>query len=146
MPLGRLSQNFMMNSRLSWHQANILCGKISAADFAAYPHVLAGGTLGLGYDKQRNADIDRWSKLMRGRPEGITDLNAVRTWWANRGSKKLETERINWGTFRLEWLLANGHVDWFAEQVRQGRVLWSCGPDSNVLRSPFHRSRKHNDS
>ena len=76
-------------------------------------------------------------KTMRARPEGQADSAAVQAWWANRGSKTVDTRRVNWGSFRLEWLLANGHADWFAEQVRQDKVLWSTGPGNNALNSPL---------
>ena len=38
--------------------------------------------------------------------------------------------------FRLEWLLANGGVEFFADQVRQDKVLWSVGPDNNARNNP----------
>ena len=118
-----------------------ICGEISAADFAAYPHVAAGAALGLKFDPQRHPDIQRWLKAMRARPEGQTDAAAARDWWANRAAKTVDTQRINWGTFRLEWLLANGQADWFAAQVHQGKVLWSTGPDNHALRSPLAPAR-----
>ncbi|MBP6645078.1 MAG: glutathione S-transferase family protein [Burkholderiaceae bacterium] len=124
-----------LQERLSDHE--YLCGNISAADFAAYPHVASGAALGLKFDAQRHPDIQRWLKVMRSRPEGASDAQAAKDWWANKDSKSVDTERINWGTFRLEWLLANGHTDWFAEQVRLAKVLWSCGPNSNALNSPI---------
>jgi hypothetical protein len=73
---------------------------------------------------------------MRDRPEGQTDLDAAREWWTNREQKTTDTERVNWGTFRLEWLLANGGVGFFADQVRQDKVLWSVGPQSNARNNP----------
>ncbi len=114
-----------------------LCGEIGAADFSAYPHVAAGSALGLKFDLDRHPDVYRWFKAMRARPEGQIDTAAVREWWANRGTKDVETQRVNWGTHRLEWLLANGQADWFADQVRQGKVLWSAGPNNNAFNSPL---------
>lgn len=113
-----------------------ICGPISAADFAAYPHIAAGAALGLSFDAARQPDVQRWLKAMRARPEGRIDTAAVRRWWAERGGKDIESGRVNWGSFRLEWLLAQGHVEWFADQERQGKVLWSTGPRNNALNSP----------
>lgn len=113
-----------------------ICGEISAADFAAYPHIAAGSALGLPFTPQRHPDVQRWVKAMRARPEGQIDNVVVREWWSRRASKSVDTQRVNWGTFRLEWLLANGQADWFADQVRQGRVLWSTGPQNNAFNSP----------
>lgn len=113
-----------------------LAGEISAADFAFYPHVSAGAALNLPLDPARHGKLRDWMKSMRNRPEGQTDLAAAREWWANKDKKTTDTKRINWGTFRLEWLLANGQADWFADQVRQGKVLWSVGPDNNAKNIP----------
>lgn len=116
--------------------SDFICGEISAADFAFYPHIASGSALDLKLDPCRHPDVLRWMKAMRARPEGQTDLAAVREWWANRNKQDVDTERVNWGTFRLEWLLANGQSDWFADQIRQDKVLWSVGPKNNALSSP----------
>jgi len=115
---------------------NYVCDEISAADFALYPHVGSGGVLGLPLDAERHAGVRAWLKRMRARGEGQSDLTAARDWWANRDKQTADTKRVNWGTFRLEWLLANGQTDWFAEQVRQDKVLWSVGPNNNAVHNP----------
>ena len=114
-----------------------VAGEIGAADFALYPHVAAGSALGLKFDPERHPDVQRWFKALRARPEARIDTAAVRDWWARRDQKDVDTARVNWGAHRLEWLLANGHADWFANQVRQGKVLWSAGPDNNAFNSPL---------
>jgi glutathione S-transferase len=113
-----------------------ICGEISAADFAFYPLAISGSALDLRCDRVRHADVLRWVHAIRARPEGQSDLTAARDWWANQGSREVDTERVNWGTFRLEWLLANGYTEWFANQVRQDKVLWSVGPRNNALNNP----------
>jgi glutathione S-transferase len=113
-----------------------VCGDISAADFALYPQVVSGAFLDLPMSVQKHGKTRAWLRRMRDRPEGQTDLAAGREWWANRDKQTVDTERVNWGTFRLEWLLANGGVDFFADQVRQDKVLWSVGPNSNARNSP----------
>ena len=115
---------------------DFICGDISAADFACYPQVASGVALEVPLDKSRHASVLAWLKRMRARPEGQSDLAAARAWWANRENQTVDTKRINWGTFRLEWLVANGQADWFAEQVRQDKVLWSVGPKSNARNHP----------
>jgi glutathione S-transferase len=110
-----------------------ICGEISAADYAVYPHIASGAALDLKFDPGRHADVLRWLKAMRARPEGQSDLAAVRDWWANRDQRDVDAQRVNWGTYRLEWLLANGQADWFADQVRRDKVLWSVGPKNNAL-------------
>jgi glutathione S-transferase len=113
-----------------------VCGEISAADFALYPQVGAGAALEIPLDRARHTNVLAWLKRMRARPEGQTDLAAAREWWANRDKQTVDTNRVNWGTFRLEWLLANGQAEWFAQQVRQDKVLWSVGPNSNARNNP----------
>lgn len=113
-----------------------ICGAISAADYAFYPHVGSGHMLGLPFSATRHPAVKAWLKRMRARPEGQSDLEAARDWWANRESQTVDTNRVNWGSFRLEWLVANGGADFFADQVRKDKVLWSTGPASNARNSP----------
>jgi glutathione S-transferase len=113
-----------------------LCGEISAADFALYPQVGSGAALGLTLDRTRHRTVYGWLRRMRDCAEGQSDLAAAREWWANREQKTTDTERVNWGTFRLEWLLANGGVEFFVDQVRRDKVLWSVGPNNNARNSP----------
>ncbi len=113
-----------------------VCGEISAADFALYPQVVSGAVLGLPMSAQRHAKTRAWLRRMRDRPEGQSDLAAARAWWANRDKQTVDTERVNWGTFRLEWLLASGGVEFFADQVRKDKVLWSVGPNSHARHNP----------
>lgn len=124
-----------LQDRLSTRE--FICGEIGAADFAFYPHVASGSALDLRCDRHRHADVLRWMYTMRARPEGQSDLAAARDWWANQSAQNVDTERVNWGTFRLEWLLANGHTEWFVNQVREDKVLWSVGPHNNALKNPL---------
>jgi glutathione S-transferase len=118
-----------------------LCGEISAADFALYPQVASGAVLGLPLDPGRHPAARGWLRRMRERPEGQTDLAAARAWWANRDKQTVDTKRVNWGTYRLEWLLASGGTEFFAEQVRQDKVLWSVGARSNARNNPHAPER-----
>jgi glutathione S-transferase len=115
-----------MDQQLATHE--YLCGAPTAADFAAYPHVASGAALGLRCNGERNRHLVRWLQMMRSRREVQADTLAVRDWWAHRSARPVDVERINWGAFRLEWLLASGLSQWFADQVRADKVLWSVGP------------------
>lgn len=112
---------------------------VTVADYALYPQLGAAQVVGLPVDAERHPRIRAWLRRMRHTEEGQRDLAEVRAWWADRANSTVDTKRINWGTHRLEWFLANGHVEWFAEQVRQDKVLWSVGPRSNARRSPLWR-------
>ncbi len=118
---------------------NYICGKIGAADFALYPHIASGAALGLPCDPAQHSSVLAWVRRLRDRPEGRSDLLAAREWWQNQHAQEVDTQRVNWGAYRLEWLLANGFTEWFLEQVREDRVLWSTGPNNNALN---HRSRQ----
>jgi len=113
--------------------SEFVCGALSAADFALYPHIASGATLDLKADVHAHGEVVRWLKTMRSRPEGQTDLLAVREWWRDRDKQDADTERVNWGAYRLEWLLANGQADWFAIQVQEDKVLWSVGPKKSAI-------------
>jgi glutathione S-transferase len=122
-----------LQDKLHWRE--YIAESISAADFALYPQVSSGAALDLKLDPIRHPDVARWLKTMRASAPGQSDLAAARAWWANPKAGGVDTERVNWGTFRLEWLLSQGHTDWFAQQVRQDKVLWSVGPKNNALNS-----------
>lgn len=119
-----------MNQQLAAHE--YLCGELSAADFAAYPHIASGAALGLRCGRDRHRNVLRWMQMLRNRPEFEADAEAVRDWWSHRSTRPVDVERINWGAFRLEWLLASGKSQWFADQVRADKVLWSVGPRRQV--------------
>jgi glutathione S-transferase len=141
MPAGLLqaaqADMLKLYDRLQWQlkDRSYIAESISAADFALYPQVSSGAVLDLKLDPLRHPDVVRWLKSMRSSEPGQSDLAEARAWWANPQAGGVDTERVNWGTFRLEWLLSQGHTDWFAEQVRQDKVLWSVGPKSNALNS-----------
>ena len=112
---------------------DFVCGAISAADFAFYPHVASGAFIGLPFDPRRHAPVLEWMKRMRARPEGQNDLAYARDWWANRAASPVDTQRINWGTYRLEWFLASGFHEFLFDQIRKDKVLWSTGPNNNAV-------------
>lgn len=106
-------------------------GEMGVADFALYPHLMAARVLDIGPDAARFPRVLGWIRRMRDTPEGQVDLGHVRAWWANRAAQPVDTQRVNWGTHRLEWFLAHGFHDRFVEEIRADRVLWSVGPNRN---------------
>ncbi len=114
-----------------------IVGNISVADFALYPHIAAAQKLELSLDAQNYPACARWLESMLSSKVGMLDRNEVRKWWVNRTSQDAESDRINWGTYRLEWVLAHGFLDWFKREVERGAVLWSVGPQNNAQRSPL---------
>jgi glutathione S-transferase len=111
-----------------------VCGDLSVADFALFPHLMAAWHLELRCDPDRHSRVSAWLERMRSHELCRADIGRVRKWWKNRTSSKLETDKINWGTYRLELYLAQGFHERLIEDIRQNRVLWSAGPRRNSLK------------
>lgn len=114
-----------------------IAGEISVADFALYPHIAAAQKLELSLDPEHHPACSRWLKNIRSSQVGQLDRSEVRRWWANKTAQDAETDRVNWGTYRLEWVLAHGFHDWFKREIERNAVLWSVGPQYNAQRSPL---------
>jgi glutathione S-transferase len=118
-------------------EADFVAGTLSVADFALYPHFSSAQMLRIGTNANRHPHILAWLDRMAATEICKKDTAAKMQWWATRDQHGLDTQRINWGTHRLEWFLANGFLDRFVEEVRGDRVLWSVGPNSNAKHSPL---------
>jgi glutathione S-transferase len=122
-------------------QADFVAGALSVADFALYPHVGSAQMLRIGTNASRHPGIMAWLERMAATEVCQKDAAAKMQWWATRDQHGLDVQRINWGTHRLEWFLANGFIHRFVEEVRGDRVLWSVGPNSNAKHSPLAEKR-----
>ena len=116
-------------------EREFLANAISAADFSVYPLVANAIAMGIKLDADDYPMASRWLSAIKSLPFARSDAQAVRGWWQHREKKDVNAHQVNWGAFRLEWLLAHGLHHWFAEQVDAGRVLWSVGPNNNALNS-----------
>jgi glutathione S-transferase len=116
-------------------EQDFVCGELSIADFALFPHFIAARHLDLRCDPDRHGRLSRWLERMRNHELGRADLERVRAWRKNRANSTLETERVNWGTYRLELFLAQGFHRRLVGDIESGRVLWSVGPRRNSLRA-----------
>lgn len=112
-----------------------VCSKLSIADFALLPHLMAAWHLDLRCDKDRHPRVAGWLDRMRDHELCRADVERVRNWWKNRSTSTLETDKINWGTHRLELYLAQGFHERLLEDIRHNRMLWSAGPRRNSLRA-----------
>ncbi len=117
--------------------SDFIAGGQSVADFAVYVHLSSAQLLQIGSEETRHPKVMAWLQRMMATKEVQRDSKARMEWWATRDQHGLDTHRINWGAYRLEWFLANGFVDHFVEEVRGDRVLWSVGPNSNAKHSPL---------
>ncbi len=117
-----------------------VAGTISVADLALYPHVMAAQRVGLPMD-ERHTNIAAWMSRILSMPIGQSDVQAILAWWGDQENQDVETNRINWGTYRLEWFLAHGFHDWFYREIERDGVLWSVGPNNNANLSPMSPQR-----
>jgi glutathione S-transferase len=121
--------------------SQFMVGVLSVADFALYPHISSAQMLRIGANADRHPHVVSWLERMAATEICQKDTAAKMKWWETRDQHGLDVHRINWGTHRLEWFLANGFLDRFVEEVRQDRVLWSVGPHSNAKHSPLYPAK-----
>ena len=113
-----------------------VAGELSIGDIALYPHVHGAQHTGLAIDAEKHPQISDWMKRIRASTIGRADMKEVVQWWKTKDQQDVETEKINWGTYRLEWFLAHGFHDWFMEEVARDAVIWSVGPNNNAKNNP----------
>jgi glutathione S-transferase len=103
---------------------DFLCGSLSIADLALFPHVSSFKLLGVPLDGFRG--VLRWSRNMRKLPVVQADLEHVKRSLVEKfasGASPYEGERIVWRGDRIEWLIARGHWDWFQSELVSGRAI-----------------------
>ena len=101
-----------------------LCGELSIADFALFPHLTSVGFLDLGFSPQRHPHLLAWYRRLRALPVIRGDLERARAWMERNATRGPVTNRVVWRGDRIEWLLANGFHEWFLSEIRAERVGW----------------------
>jgi glutathione S-transferase len=101
-----------------------ICGDLSIADLALFPHLSAVRPLGVSFSVERHPRLSGWLKRMREIDVCRADLQRTRTYLADIGARNLERRKIFWRGDRIEWVLARGYHDWFVQEIREGRVIW----------------------
>jgi glutathione S-transferase len=105
-----------------------LCGSLSIADLALFPHVTALRFLDLSFDGATHPRTLAWYKRLRAEPVCRADLDRTQRFLAATSGGLARPEKILWRGDRIEWLLANGGSDWFFGEIRHGRVAWPGEP------------------
>jgi len=103
-----------------------LCGKVSIADIAFFPHISALKPLGIGLDAERHPRLSEWNRRMRALPFVQRDLEYVKRAARDKfvdGPSPYEAEKIVWRGDRIEWLFHNGFADWWYAEHRAGRAV-----------------------
>ncbi len=107
-----------------------VCGGLSIADIALFPHLSGTKTLQVPFDEARYPNLVAWYRRCRRTPIFAHDLERTRAFMSNPASfEGVERNKIFWRGDRIEWILASGYHDWFMKEIREDRVLW---PDLGV--------------
>ncbi len=101
-----------------------LCGDLSIADLAMFPHMTAVRFLNLSFDGAARPRLLAWYKRMRGLDICRADLERAGAWLNAYMANPPKVEHAVWRGDRIEWILAHGFHGWFFDQVRAGRVAW----------------------
>lgn len=108
---------------------SFICGAMSIADLALFPHVSALKLL--GFDLTPLPKLAAWFSRMRAVPCVKRDLDHLKAQAAaafSQPTHAYEATRIVWRGDRIEWLFAHGHLDWFVAEWRAGRVIIPGAP------------------
>ena len=103
---------------------DFVCGDLSIADLALFPHLSAVRVLAVSFSPERHPRIAAWLKRMRGIEACRADLERARSYLADLRARNLERRKIFWRGDRIEWVLAHGYHDWFLQEIREDRVIW----------------------
>ena len=102
-----------------------LCGALSVADFALWPHLSALRALGIVASEQQHPKLAAWMRRLRALAVVAGDVDDVRRMASARfgtGPSPYESERIVWRGERLEWLFHRGFHAWWAAELAAGRA------------------------
>lgn len=101
-----------------------LCGALSIADFAVFPHLTAVKFLDVPFSAERHPHLLAWYKRVRSLPVFRSDLDRASAWMERNATRGPITNRVVWRGDRIEWLLANGFHEWLLAEIRAERVGW----------------------
>jgi glutathione S-transferase len=107
---------------------DFLCGDLSIADLAVFPHLTAVRFLGVSFDGTARPRLLAWYKRMRALAICRADLARAQAWLDAFRASPPAADRIVWRGDRIEWLLGHGFHEWFFEQIRRNRVAWPGRP------------------
>ncbi len=101
-----------------------LCGDLSIADLALFPHISSLKLLGVSLDPFQ--EVLRWNRKLRMLPVVRADLEYVKRNAIEKfasGASPYEAEKVVWRGDRIEWLLAHGFQDWLQSELVAGRAV-----------------------
>lgn len=102
-----------------------VCGELSIADIALFPHLSGTRLLNVPFDEERHPHILRWYKRCRDVSVFRDDLSRTKAYMTSAATMtEIERNKIFWRGDRIEWILARGYHDWFVGEIESERVLW----------------------
>ena len=101
-----------------------LCGALSIADLALFPHLTAVKFLDIAFDGATHPRLLAWYKRLRQLGVCRADLERTQAFLRDLGPNLQRPVRIVWRGDRIEWLLARGFAEWFFEEMAADRVAW----------------------
>jgi glutathione S-transferase len=101
-----------------------LCGPLSIADLALFPHMTAVRFLGVSFDGATHPRVLAWYRRLRQQPVCRADLERTQSCLEAMGATLVRPAHIMWRGDRIEWLLAQGCHEWFVDEIHSGRVAW----------------------
>jgi glutathione S-transferase len=103
---------------------DFVCGALSIADLALFPHLTALRFLAISFDGATHPRVLAWYKRLRAVDVCSADVDRTKTFLGELGSDLVRPAQIVWRGDRIEWMLAHGYHEWFMEEIRAGRVAW----------------------
>lgn len=85
-----------------------ICGEISVADFALFPHLSGVRALGMPFSPEQHPHLFGWYQRMRTHPVGRADIERTKSFLSSASTGGGLVQRIFWRGDRIEWLLAHG--------------------------------------
>lgn len=101
-----------------------ICGEMSIADLALFPHLASTKSLGLEFSAIQFPKLTDWFSRMRGLPMCVEDLKRTRAYLSNLVDSDVERTKLFWRGDRIEWLLSHGFHGWFMNEIKEERVAW----------------------
>lgn len=115
--------------------SDFFCGAYSIADIAVVPHLAAASFLGFGLDAERHPRLLAWLGRVQERPAIVQDnADVVETLTRLQEEQRpaFDPYRVQWRSDRLEWVIKNGFVPWFAEEMKAGRAFFPLAVPASV--------------
>ncbi|MBW2403484.1 MAG: hypothetical protein DRH23_05115 [Deltaproteobacteria bacterium] len=119
-------RNVLIQLEDSLGDRGFVCGDLSIADFALFPHISALKPLGILLEESTHPRLLRWNREMRSQALVRQDLDYVKQSAFEKfvsGQSPYEDDKIVWRGDRIEWLLAHGFHDWLLVELEAGRAV-----------------------